>query len=218
MKKNIIFAIVFVSVLLLVGLSTAKPNIDIEQKQLLGPDLLILGDFIAKHGLKIWARGYGNFSCQVIENNENGPYEIWGPRFLTGLNKENTIMYDFFYDNDLTLINSPIPIPGCWIIFLLTSNLPRLNHRFPKFGPGPHELGWGYFMGGVCKGQTYDGEVKPPIEINGNTYAYYEIRGRSSICLSNDFNYFPSLKNFDYLSWVLQNRKTNLITWDSWKN
>ena len=244
MKKTIL-AIVCVLMLLITGLSTVIANDVMEECSICEKNneffqdpqyenygfFQTLENIIGKSGIKIWAQGWGNFSCRIVEDNPDDPYQKWGPIVvrwqgdnLIEVNKNNSISYEFKDDEAQTLYNYPFPLPIpnfgliSWILMLYFPDLLRFNQRIPNNGSGSHSSSWFMFQGWISKGQNFTGDPRDPKVINGKTYAFYEIRGRcSGYFYSGSFDSTNGhrIRKLNYLLWVLKNRKNDdLIPWD----
>jgi len=148
---------------------------------------------IGKSGIKLWSWGYGEFGNHAIEEDYynckyiDGSYESknWKVELRfpdTFDEREYTYLgYNFLNEDAETRINALIPClpPGLnMLVMALFPDLLRFNQKIE----GPHQTHSviTLFQGWVTKGMTYEGEVREPIDINGNIYPYYEIRGRCS--------------------------------------
>jgi hypothetical protein len=193
MKKICIsVSLVFILLLSSMAVVSASQTAELENKPCeLCSDLEKTNDplsnyeaFVGAHGIKIWARGYGTFNCNAIEDNGNRWTRVLRyPEEAGPIEYYNAFNYAFYDEEAITKINALFPI-GPFSVALATMmifpDLFRFNSQIPVREPGPHQCrGYGARLQGyISKGQTFEGTLKEPVVIDDITYHYYEIRGR----------------------------------------
>ena len=171
--------------------------------------------FTEKHGIKIWACGWGTFNCKVIDgdypfyrfidgdtkDDETWRIDIWASHDYNGYYNTNSFNYNF-YNNDAETRTNALITNFPFIVLLLEHYKPgtadkfRRNSKIPFIGTGSHELSKGLlFCGTVTKGQTYEGEPRSMkmVDTDGDGVDdtecyYYEIVARSTYLYHTERN------------------------------